>query len=49
MTWLMLTDADNLGDLAALAGVRELPSRIKRAMLPWRSMKAALNFEELGN
>ncbi len=33
---------DNLGDLAALAGVKDLPSRIKCAMLPWRSMKSAL-------
>jgi len=35
-------DDDGLGDLAALAGVRDLPSRIKCAMLPWRSMQAAL-------
>ena len=42
-------DEDALGDLAALAGVRDLPSRIKCAMLPWRSMKSAWHFEELGN
>lgn len=33
---------DNLGDLAALAGVRDLPSRIKCAVLPWSAMKVAL-------
>lgn len=35
-------DEDALGDLAALAGVKDLPSRIKCAMLPWRSVKSAL-------
>ena len=40
---MTVTEADdNLGDLAALAGVRDLPSRIKCALLPWRSMKSAL-------
>jgi nitrogen fixation NifU-like protein len=42
-------DSDNLGDLAALAGVRELPSRIKCALLPWRAMKIALQNEKSGN
>jgi nitrogen fixation NifU-like protein len=49
---VLMTDAevdDGLGDLAALAGVRELPSRIKCAMLPWRSMKAALQNEKSRN
>jgi nitrogen fixation protein NifU and related proteins len=40
---------DDLGDLAAFADVRDLPSRIKCAMLPWRSLWAALHFEELRN
>ena len=40
---------DGLGDLAALAGVRELPSRIKCALLPWRSMQSALQNEKLRN
>lgn len=42
---MLMMDAevdDALGDLAALAGVRDLPSRIKCAVLPWRSMQAAL-------
>jgi nitrogen fixation NifU-like protein len=33
---------DNLGDLAALAGVRDLPNRIKCALLPWRAMREAI-------
>ena len=32
-----------LGDLEALAGVRELPVRIKCATLPWHTLKAALD------
>lgn len=39
-------DDDNLGDLAALAGVRDLPSRIKCATLPWWAMRKAI--EEAG-
>ena len=35
-----LTDA--LGKLAVFAGVREFPSRIKCATLPWHTLKAAL-------
>lgn len=31
-----------LGDLEALAGVRDLPVRIKCATLPWHTLKAAL-------
>jgi nitrogen fixation NifU-like protein len=31
-----------LGDLAALSGVRKYPARIKCAMLPWRTLEAAL-------
>jgi nitrogen fixation NifU-like protein len=31
-----------LGDLAALAGVRQFPARIKCAMLPWHTLEAAL-------
>jgi len=32
-----------LGDLEALAGVRDLPVRIKCATLPWHTFKAALD------
>ncbi len=39
--------ADGLGKLAALAGVREFPQRVKCATLAWHTMKAALqNLEE---
>ena len=31
-----------LGDLAALSGVRKFPARIKCAMLPWHTLEAAL-------
>lgn len=33
----------SLGDLAALSGVRKFPARIKCAMLPWRTLEAALD------
>jgi len=32
-----------LGELSALEGVRQYPSRIKAARLPWQAMKAALS------
>ena len=32
-----------LGDLAALSGVRQFPARIKCAMLPWHTLEAALD------
>jgi len=31
------------GDLAALAGVRRFPARVKCALLPWHAMEAALD------
>lgn len=33
------------GDIAALAGVREYPSRVRCALLPWRTLEAALRGE----
>lgn len=33
---------DAPGDLAALAGVREYPARVRCATLPWRTLDAAL-------
>jgi len=35
-------DLADLGDMAALAGVRAYPSRIKCATLAWKTLKAAL-------
>lgn len=32
----------SLGDLTALSGVRRFPARIKCALLPWRTLEAAL-------
>jgi nitrogen fixation NifU-like protein len=32
-----------LGDLAALAGVRQFPQRVKCAMLPWQTLNQALD------
>jgi len=37
-----LPGIDELGDLAALAGVRAFPSRLKCVFLPWNALKAAL-------
>ena len=36
-------DGDGLGKLAVFAGVREFPSRIKCASLPWHTLRAALS------
>ncbi len=41
-----LPDEEGLGDLVALAGVRDLPSRVKCAMLPWHALRVAL--EQIG-
>jgi nitrogen fixation NifU-like protein len=34
-------DLDGLGDLAALAGVRAFPVRVKCATLPWHALRRA--------
>ena len=36
-----ILDDETLGDLAAFASVKDMPSRIKCAMLPWRAMRRA--------
>ena len=38
-----------LGELAALEGVRRYPSRIKAALLAWEAMRAALEGEEVAS
>ena len=38
-------DLETAGDLAALAGVRKFPARIKCASLPWYTFRAALRGE----
>ena len=40
-------DAENLGNLKIFEGVREFPVRVKCATLPWHTMHAALNNQEL--
>ncbi|MEM7708339.1 MAG: Fe-S cluster assembly sulfur transfer protein SufU [Pseudomonadota bacterium] len=40
---------EQLGDLCALEGVRQYPSRIKAARLPWQAMKAALNEQAIAS
>jgi nitrogen fixation NifU-like protein len=35
-------DRGGVGDLAALAGVRDYPGRVKCATLPWHALRAAL-------
>ena len=39
-------DAEKLGKLAALAGVKEYPSRIKCATLCWHTLNSALSGEQ---
>ena len=39
------TDTTLTGDMAALAGVRSYPSRVRCALLPWRTLRAALDAE----
>ena len=40
------TDAESLGKLAALSGVREYPSRVKCASLCWHTLKGALEHQQ---
>ena len=41
-------DTDKLGKLAALAGVREYPTRVKCATLCWHTLHSALEGNETG-
>ncbi len=41
------TEENSLGNLKIFAGVRDFPVRVKCATLPWHTMQAALNNEEL--
>jgi len=36
---------NHLGKLKVFAGVKDLPSRVKCAILPWHTLHAALNAE----
>lgn len=39
-------DPSRLGKLKVFSGVKDLPSRVKCAILPWHTLHAALNAEE---
>ena len=39
------TDANHLGRLSVFAGVKDLPSRVKCALLPWHTLHAAVRSE----
>ena len=39
-------EQSHLGKLKVFAGVKDLPSRVKCAILPWHTLHAALNAEE---
>ncbi|NMM07995.1 Fe-S cluster assembly sulfur transfer protein SufU [Polaromonas sp.] len=40
---LDLSQPNQIGRLAVFAGVRDLPTRVKCAILPWHTLQAALN------
>jgi nitrogen fixation NifU-like protein len=40
---LELADAHNIGRLRVFSGIRDLPVRVKCAILPWHTLHAALN------
>jgi nitrogen fixation protein NifU and related proteins len=40
---LDLEDAHQIGRLAVFAGVRDLPTRLKCAVLPWHTLRAAID------
>jgi len=40
---LDMNQPNNIGRLAVFAGVRDLPTRVKCAILPWHTLHAALN------
>lgn len=42
-------DSHQLGRLSVFAGVRDLPSRVKCAILPWHTLHAALNAQSIAS
>lgn len=44
---LDLAGPHHLGKLAVFAGVRDLPTRVKCAILPWHTLQAALNSDAI--
>ena len=43
---LPLETLEDLGDLVALAGIRQFPARVRCASLPWRILQQALSAHE---
>ncbi|MFT5721124.1 MAG: nitrogen fixation NifU-like protein [Motiliproteus sp.] len=43
---LELADARHIGSLRVFSGIRDLPVRLKCAILPWHTLHAALNAQE---
>jgi len=41
------TDGKYLGRLAVFAGVKDLPTRVKCAILPWHTLHAAFNMQDI--
>ncbi len=46
---LDLSEPNHLGRLAVFAGVRDLPTRVKCAILPWHTLQAALNSVDMAS
>lgn len=40
---LNINDSHHLGRLTIFSGIRDLPTRVKCAILPWHTLHAALN------
>ena len=38
-----MDEPNNMGRLAVFAGVKDLPTRVKCAILPWHTLHAAFN------
>lgn len=45
----MAAQSHHLGRLAVFAGVRDLPSRVKCAVLPWHTLHAALHAQSVAS
>ncbi len=43
------TEVNHLGRLTVFAGVRDLPSRVKCAILPWHTLHAAFNSQTVAS
>ena len=46
---LDLRQPNQIGRLAVFAGVRDLPTRVKCAILPWHTLQAAFNSQAMAS